>query len=327
MIVKNYEISKIDLKSYKIFLFYGKNDGHKSDSIQHLIGNNNNIHRYDEKEVLDKPNNFFENIFSGSLFENERIFIIKRASDKILKIIEEIISKKIENIIIIIDTDNLEKKSKLRSFFEKQKDIIISAFYPDNEQTLLRIAQNYLREKKISISPSNLNLIINKCNYERKNLINELHKIELYSQKKKNVTSDEILKLTNLIENHSIADLIDNCLIKNEKKTIAILNENNFSNDDCILITRVFLNKLKRILKLAIDFEINKNLDLTISTAKPAVFWKEKEIVTKQVKKLKPGAIKELIYKINELELTIKKGVNNSIYLVTDFILEQTIKS
>ena len=95
--------------------------------------------------------------------------------------------------------------------------------------------------------------------------------------------SDNIIKLTNLVENHSISDLIDQCLAKNKKKTIWILNENNFSNEDCVMIARIFLNKLKRNLILRKNFEKTKNIELTISSAKPPIFWKDKEIVKQQI--------------------------------------------
>ena len=118
--------------------------------------------------------------------------------------------------------------------------------------------------------------------------------------------------------------MIDNCLIKNKKKTLKILNENNFSNEDCFLIIRTFLNKLKRILILANELEKNQNIDLTLSSAKPPIFWKDKEIIKQQIFQLKPKKIKELIYQTNELEYLVKRNIGNSLNLVTNFVLEQT---
>ena len=103
-----------------------------------------------------------------------------------------------------------------------------------------------------------------------------------------------------------------------------ILNENNFNNEDCILITRTFLNKSKKILKLSKEFKKNKNIELTISSAKPPIFWKDKEITKQQIYKMETKNIKKLIYKLNEIELNIKKNINNSIHLITNFILEQS---
>jgi len=325
MILKSHEISKINLKKNNLVLFYGKNEGLKIEEISKIISTNldKDILNYEEKEILENQNNFIENILSKSLFEKEKIIIIKRATDKILKIIDDIITKNLEDLTIIINADILEKKSKLRSFFEKDKKLICVPFYPDNEQTLSKLAYNFLRDKKISISSSNINLIVNKCSGDRETLINELQKIEYFSKNGKKIDSENISKLINLIENHSVSELVDNCLAKNNKKIINILNENNFSNEDCIMIIRSFLIKAKKLLILSTTFEINKNIDLTISSAKPPIFWKEKEITKQQIYKWKPKNIKKLIYTLGETELQIKKNINNSINLITDFILNQ----
>ena len=323
MIIKFFEINKIDFDQNKLVLFYGKNEGFKNEATNNLIKEKDEVTKYEEKEVLENINNFIESILSKSLFESEKIIIIKRVTDKILKIIDEINSKNIKDIKIILNADNLEKKSKLRSFFEKDKKYVCVAFYPDTDQTLSKLTFNFLKKKNKSISPSNINLIVNKCNGDREILLNELNKIEYFSKNGKKITAENIAKLTNLIENHGISELIDNCLAKNKKKIVNILNENNFNNEDCILITRTFLNKAKKILKLSSEFQNNKNIDLTISSAKPPIFWKDKEITKQQIYKWTPENIKQLIYKLSEIELLIKKNINNSINLITDFILNE----
>ena len=323
MIIKSFEINKINFDQNKLVLFYGKNEGFKNEATNNLIKDKDEITKYEEKEVLENINDFIESILSKSLFESEKIIIIKRVTDKILKIIDEIDSKNIEDIKIILNADNLEKKSKLRSLFEKDKKYICVPFYPDTDQTLSKLTYNFLKKKNILISQSNINLIVNKCNGDRETLLNELNKIEYFSKNGKKITAENIAKLTNLIENHGISELIDNCLAKNKKKIVNILNENNFNNEDCILITRTFLNKAKKILKLSSEFQNNKNIDLTISSAKPPIFWKDKEITKQQIYKWTPENIKQLIYKLSEIELLIKKNINNSTNLITDFILNQ----
>jgi len=323
MILKSYEINKINKNINHLLLFYGKNEGLKNEALNILNKDKNNISIYEEKEILDKENSFIENILSKSLFDPQKFILIKRATDKILRIIEILSLKNLEDTTIILNSDNLEKKSKLRSFFEKDKTLVCVPFYPDNDQTLSKLAYNFLREKKISISSSNINLIVNKCSGDRENLINELQKIELFTKRGKQINSDNISKLINLNENHSIAELVDNCLAKNKKKIISILNENNFSNEDCIVITRFFILKAKKLLNLSKTFELNKNIDLTISSAKPPIFWKEKEITKLQVQKWSSIKIKKLIFTMTEIELQIKKNTNNSINLITDFILNQ----
>ena len=323
MIIKSFEINKINLDLNNLFLLYGKNNGFKNEFTKNIIKKKNNVFNYEEKDILDNKDNFIEDLLTKSLFDDQKIIIIKRSTDKILNIIEDVLSKKI-NDIIILNADNLDKKSKLRSLFEKDKNLICIPFYPDNEQTLSRLAYNFFKNKNIAISQANINLIINKCNGDREALLNELNKIEHYVKEGKKISSDEIIKLTNLNENHSVLELVDNCLAKNKKKIIDILNENNFNNEDCIMITRSFLNKSKKILQLSTEFKKNKNIELTISTAKPPIFWKDKEITKKQVRQWKPDNIKELIYRLNEIELLIKKNLNISINLITDFILEQS---
>jgi len=197
-------------------------------------------------------------------------------------------------------------------------------FYPDSEQTLFKIAFDFFKKNNISISTLNINLIINKSSGDRENLLNELNKIEHYAKNRKKISEEDIAKLTNLSENYSISELIDNCLAMNNKKIINILNENNFSHEDCIIIVRTLLNKAKRILKLSYDYKNNNNIDLTISSAKPPIFWKDKEIVKQQIFKWKPEDIKRLIFKINEIEMLIKKNISNSVNLITDFLIEQS---
>jgi DNA polymerase-3 subunit delta len=324
MILKFFEIEKANLELHKFLLFYGKNEGLKNEIIKKLISNRENILIYDEKEILDNQDIFYENTLSNSLFEKHKTIIIKRSTDKIFKIIEKLITKDVSDILIILNSDNLEKKSKLRSFFEKNKKLVCVPFYPDNDQVLSKLTFDFLRNKNITISSEIINLITNKCNGDREVLMNELHKIELFCKNGKRIDSKNLSKLINLNENHSISELIDNCLAQNKKKTINILNENNFSNDDCIMIIRSFVIKAKKLLVLSMAFETNKNMDLIISSAKPPIFWKEREIIKQQIYKWKPSNIKQLIYALSSTELQIKKNINNSINLITDFILLQS---
>lgn len=323
MIIKSFELNKIDFQKNKIFLLYGKNKGHKNEIISTLAKKKDNILNYDEKEILDNTTQFLEGLFNQSLFDNKKCIIIKRGTEKILKIIEEIDKKKIDELTILIDSDILEKKSKLRIFFEKSKENICIPFYPDNDQTLTKITFEYLKKKNIQIPQININLIVSKCNGDREKLFSELNKIENYSLNGKKLNNHNISKLINLSEDYSISELVDNCLAKNKKKTITILNENNFATEDCILITRIFLIKLKKILVLSSEFKNNKNIDLTLSGAKPPIFWKDKEIVKQQIFNWEPENIKKLIYRVNEIEHLIKKNMQNSINLIRDFILEQ----
>ena len=326
MIIKNYETNKIDTKKYKYFLLYGKNKGHIKDTIEinFIKKLKYNVYNYDENEILNNKINFFDQVLNNSFFENEKIIIVSRITEKIKKIIEEIKEKKVDDIVFIFKADELEKKSKLRKFFEENKDTICIAFYPDTSLTLNNIARDFFKKRQISISQSIINLVISKCNNDRENLVNELKKIELLSLSSKKITEENIIKLVNLTENHSIFELVDNCLLKNRKKVIKIINENNFSSEDNIIILRTFLNKAKKLLNLSKEYEKNNNIDETVANAKPPIFWKEKEIVKKQVTSWGSNKIKKLIIKISEIELQIKKNSYNPINITLDFIFDQS---
>ena len=232
MIIKSANIKNLDVKINNIILFYGKNEGLKNELIDKLT-KNEKISSYEEKEILSDKDVFLENIFNRSFFEEKKNIIIKRSTDKILNLIELIHSKNLEDLFIVI-AENLEKKSKLRTFFEKDKKLICIPTYPDDERTLLKFILEYLRKKNISISQSNINQILNVSSGDRHNLLNELKKIENYLRGGGKLTSENLSKLINLSENFDVSELIENCLAKNKSKTIKILNENNFNNDDCI---------------------------------------------------------------------------------------------
>ena len=329
MIVKAFEIKKINLDKTRLFLFYGENEGYKNEIIKKRFEKNypNQIYRYDEKEIIDKKNDFFYSILSKSFFDNKKLIIISRITDKIRDIIEEIISTNITDVTIILSANILEKKSKLRSFFEKEKNTICIPFYSDTNETMSNLSLNFFKKKKISISQETINLIVERCRGNRENLYNELEKIENYSRNKKRVNYDEILKITNLAENYNVSELTDNCLAKNTKKTSHILNENNFSTDDCILIVRTLLIKAKRILKLQEEINNNSNIEQVVKNFRPPIFWKDKEIVKTQIKNWPLKKIQNVIIKINEVELLIKKNSSNSLNILSDFIIAQASKS
>ena len=325
MILKSFELNKINLKTQKFFLLYGENEGFKLQAIKKEFENKflGETQTYEEKEILNNENAFFDSINSKSFFEKEKLIIINRCTDKLKDTIEEIVEKKIIDIKIILNAGILEKKSKLRSFFEKSKEGVCIPFYADSAQTLSAIVNNFFREKKISISQQTINLLVDRCRGDRQNLNNELDKINNYSLNRKNINLDEILKLTNLAENYNASELIDGCLSKNLKKTVNILNENNYSAEDCILITRTFLIKLKRLLKIKKELELTKNIDNVITAFKPPIFWKDKETVKQQVGKWHLNQIENLIFETNEIELLIKKNSVNSLNILSDFIINK----
>jgi len=325
MIIKHYELKKKVEGKTNYFLIYGQNSG----LIEEIVNKDlkpflsKNVFKYDESEILSDIDNFKEGILNKSFFENDKLIIINRASDKILDVIKEISKEEDENLKIILKSGSLEKKSKLRNFFEKSKDLMIIPVYEDTNQALLILAQNFFRENNIKISTQNINYIVEKSKGNRINIKNELEKIKNFSQNKLSIKLNEIIKLTNLAENYSFSELTDQCLAKNEKKTLNILNENNLSSEDNILILKTFLYKLKRLKKLKLELEIKKNADTVISSHKPPIFWKDKDIIKQQLKILSLSKIKSLIDETNNAELLIKKNSQISNQIVNNFILEK----
>tara|TARA_B100000989_G_scaffold95423_1_gene69391 strand:- start:87 stop:1085 length:999 start_codon:yes stop_codon:yes gene_type:complete len=324
MISKFYEIEKFKSKT-KFFLFYGENEGQKQDVIQTNFGQftKENTYKYSEKDVVENRQLFFENIYSKSFFEKEKLIIISNVSDKILNLMQEIITSNINDVVIILVAKRLDKKSKIRSYFEKEKIALIVPFYEDTPQTLLSIAKKILFENKISLSPENLNLIIERSHRDRINLKNELQKIINLSLNSKKLDLKDILKLTNLSENYSAGELVDSCLIKNKKKTLNILNENIPSSDDNILILRTFLNKLKRLRKLKLNLNQNRNIDQVINSFKPPIFWKDKDIIKQQIKIWESNDIERFIVELNKTESLIKRNPQISNQIINNMILDK----
>ena len=322
MIIKSFEIDKIKLTKNNLILLYGSNQGHKNQIINELFVKvfNGQISRLDESEILNNYEEFISSLINKSLFEDHKLIIISRTSEKIIKLVNEILERKVENIKIILNSDNLEKKSKLRALFEKEKNLTCIPFYEDNEKNLSSLAQTFFRNKKIKVSQEIINVLVGRSRGDRANLFNELNKIEILSITKKNIDLDDVLKLTNLSENYSVFELVENYLAKNKRQVSKILNENNFANEECILILRTILNRSKRLLKLKESENETGNIDLTISSFKPPIFWKEKELVKKQIQSWSRNEVKNIIYRINDLEILIKKNSNNSINFVSDFV-------
>jgi len=329
MILKSFELPKIKLNNYKFYLFYGDNEGFKEENIKYLFEKNyqDKIHRYEEREILDNSNIFFNSILTKSFFDNEKLIIINRATDKIKTIIEELMEKNPEDIQIILNSKNLEKKSTLRKLFEKEKSIVCIPFYEDNNQTLNSIISLFFRNKKIPISQQLINVLVERSRGDRKNLNNELEKIENFSLNKKNLNIKEIIKLTNLADNYSASELVDHSLAKNTRKTVTILGENNYSDEDNIIIIRTLLAKLKRLVKIYDLVDEKNNIEQAISACRPPIFWKDKPLVTQQISSWKKDGLEQLIYKTNEIELLVKKNSVLAKNILADFIINNSKKN
>ena len=321
MILKTFEINKKKILE-KFLLFHGNNQGFKDDILNEVILENfgGEILKYEENEIITNQDNFISNLKNNSLFDQKKIIIINRVTDKMFTIISNIIKISLRDTLVILVSGILEKKSKIRQLFEKDKNLLSTPFYEDDNKTLQNIAYNLLKKNNIKISPESINLLIERAQGDRKNLRNEVSKLKILFESKKKIEIEDITKLTNITENYSIFELVENYLIKNKKKVSKILNENNYTNEDCILILRTILMRAKRLLKLKDSHNSTGNIDLTISSYKPPIFWKEKESIKRQIQNWSTIEIKKMLYKISETEILIKKNSINSLNFVSDFI-------
>ena len=322
MIIKQHELRKLDTDKFNIYLFYGKNDGLKNEIINQLFLKNfdGDLKRYDENYFINNYEILLSEMLNKSLFESSKVVNISRVTDKILKFIDEVLKHKISDIKILLKSGILEKRSKLRGFFEKDKKLVTIPFYEDNENSLNSLILEFTKKNNINLSRESINLLIRRASGERENLKNELKKLMYYSISNKKIELSTVEKLSNLAENFSVNLLADNYLCKNNSNIARILNENIFSDEDCVLILRTILNKSKRLLTIIKNYEVSKNLDEVILNTKPPIFWKDKDIVKKQVNSWKIDDLKNKIYQINEIETFIKTNSRNSLNLISDFI-------
>ena len=323
MIIKSYEINKIELNKFNFFLFYGKNEGAQTEIINQYFMNNfkGKLSKYDENEFINNYEVIASEILTKSLFEDEKIIIISRTTDKSLKFIQEIINKDPRDINFLLKSGPLEKKSKIRSFFESNKKSIVIPFYEESSKSLNFIIEQFIRKNQIKLSRESINLLIERSSGDRANLKTELEKIYNYSISNKNIDYNIVRKLSNLSENYAVSEIAESFLSKNKKKISKILNENIYSDDDCILILRTIANKSKRLLNIIEENNNSNNIDKVISSFKPPIFWKEKEIVKNQAKTWKIKDLRSKIYEINNLELILKSNSKNSLNILSDFII------
>ena len=325
MIVKNFELKKKLSQNIDYFLLYGPNTGLINETIEKDLKPffSNNIFRYDQLDITENEESFKETLFNKSLFEKDKLIIISQASDKILSLIEDLIEKKTENIKIILKSNILDTKSKLRKFFEKSNKTIIVPFYDDNEKTLSILAFEFFKKKKIKISNEIIYFLVQKANYSRIALYLELEKISNYALTNRTLNLDKIKKIINLSEDYNISEIVNQCLLKNKRVTISMLNDSDLLNEKGIIFVRTFLSSLKRLKSLKVNLKKEENIEKVLSAYKPAIFWKEKETIKKQLYKWSLIEIKFLTKEINDLELKLKKNTQISNYILNNFIIEK----
>jgi len=311
------------LNNYQSTLLYGVNDGIKGD-IKSKLKNyykDDEIINFFEEEIIKKKNILYENIINESLFNEKKIIFIQGATDKILTEITESLKTGKKNTIIYIFAENLDKKSKLRNFFEKEKNLAIFACYEDNERTLI----NYITKTLINYKGLNgeiINLIITNSNKNRKIIQSELIKImDFFTEKKLN--KDQVIEILNIKDNTNFEEIRDCALIGERDKINTLLSEIELLKEDSFF----YLNSINyRIIKLLEIQKVNvnfNNYEKTIESLKQPIFWKDKPIYIKHLKKLNLDKLNKIAYKIMETEILLKKNL----YLRNDILIKDLIIS
>lgn len=310
----NLEENFENLKNVNIALFYGENLGliNEFKSLIKEKNKENSIIRFTQDELLKNNELLFNEIKNDSLFQEEKVFLIDQTDDKIYNLIEEI-SKIIKGQKIFLFSENLEKRSKLRNFFEKGKDLAIVACYQDNEIGIRKLIQKKLKNFK-GMTPDNINIILNNSNLERSKLQNELDKIVMYFQDK-NLDTEKLEELLNIKINDDFNKLKDKALIGDKNKTNELLSDTVIDNDKNVYYINLINQRLKKLLEIR---EIDKNnIEQAINELKPPIFWKDKQIFILQAKKWNKQKIVTLLKKTYNLEINLKSSypTNNSVLI------------
>ena len=326
MLIKSYEILKKDLNFLNSFLIYGENTGLKQDIVKSVIElkEKKNIKykqfKFEEGEIIKNQNDFFNLIFSGSLFDKKKVIFVNRTTDRLFNLISEISKKDIKDILIFFEADQLEKKSKIRNLFEKDKNLVCIACYQDNNFDLIKIINDEIKQTKIKLSTESINLLIERASGDRNNLRNEVNKLKSFALDKQMVSYDQVKELTNMVGNYQNDYIVNICLNGDKKKLNKILRENNFSFEDFLILLKIFSKKIHRLLKIKIFNRLEKNLDQIFNQIRPPIFWKEKEDVKKQVRLWNEKKLNLIIKKINEIELNCKKNHELATNITLDFL-------
>jgi DNA polymerase III subunit delta len=307
MIYKSYFIEdNINLADKNLFLFYGENIGLKDEFKKKikLANQNSQIININQDDILKNESLFFNQFYNISLFDEQKVWFVNNSNDKILNTIKEL-ETKIDKQKLYFFSEILDKKSKIRNYFEKSKKIGIVPCYKDNEIGIRKIILEKLKGFK-GLTQQNINIIIENCNLDRIKLRNELDKIiALFSNKELN--TEKIEKILNLRTNDNFNLLKDEALIGNKIMTNKLLGDTQLENEKNILYLSVINQRLNKL------FETSKmmkktNLENAMSEIKPPIFWKDKPIFISQVKKWNENKIKEILEKTYKLEIKIKSN-------------------
>ena len=316
MIYKSYLLEK-NFKSINcdITLFYGENIGLRND-FKNIIKSENPdvlIKKFDQESIIKDTEFFLTELFNFSLFEKKIFFFIENVSDKILPIMQEV-ETKIDKQKIYLFSSVLDKKSKLRGYLEKSTKNGIIPCYLDNEINLKNIILDKLFGFK-GLSAENLNLIIQNCNHDRVKLNNELDKIVVFFEKKV-LDKEKLELLLNLEVNDDFNSLRDEAILGNKIKTNKLLDNTIIEFDKSVFYLSLLNQRFRKLSEIN-NLAKTSNINQIINNIRPPIFWKDKPIITTQMKKWNSETINQIqknIY-ITEIKTKSENLINKNILI------------
>ncbi len=312
MIHKSYLVeNNIDALQNKLVLIYGENIGLINDLKARIIEKHkrNKILRFNQEDVLHNRDIIYNEINNNSLFEDKKIIFIDNVNDKILILIEDIFEK-LNDEFIYLFSNLLEKKSKLRNFFEKKKELDVVPCYSDNEITLEKIIRNKLNGYS-GLTKTFINIIIQNCSHDRNKINNEINKIKTYFYNKP-INIEDVIKLINLEENEDFSEIRDTSISGKKTETNNLLGSTDIQPDK----TFYYLSLMNlRFIKLMTVLQTTENLEKSINSLKPPIFWKDKPIFINQAR----------LWNIKKLNLALKNSYEVEIKLKTNSNLNKSI--
>ena len=314
MILKSYEVENNiqDINKFKFILIYGENIGLKEVLKKNIINlkNNADVINFYQEDITKNKDIILNEVKNVSLFVQEKVIIVNQVSEKLVDEIEFLLDCK-EDVKIILIAELLDKKSKLRNLFEKESNLAIIPCYSDNDITLRKVVLTELKEFK-NLNSNTINMILSYSNLERKTILNNLEKIKSFYENKV-LSEDSLETLLNSDRNEMFENVRDAALSGDKTKLNALLSNFSFSNEDSFLYLNMINYRLIKLLDIHKKNTNNNDFSVTISKMRPPIFWKDKPMLLKLLKKWdKQSVIDALIY-LGKTEEKIKKNsaINN----------------
>ena len=311
MIFKSYilENNLESITKCKLFLFYGENNGLKKEFKAKLktLHKNKEVLNFFQDEIIKNKDLLFNEINNKSLFNEKKIIFINEASDKILENLEKLTSI-IQDENIFIFSGILDKKSKLRTFFEKSKECGVVPCYQDNEISIKKIIHNNLINYQ-GLTSEVINIILQSSGLDRSRVNNEIEKIKSCFKEKK-IESKKIQELLNIRFNDNFNTLKDEALRGNSKMTNRLLADTIFEIENCTFYLHLINQRLKKLKKIEQLKEKNTNLESLISELRPPIFWKDKPMIIEQSKKWDKAKLQFAQKKTFNTEIELKSNTS-----------------